>query len=122
MSKRLKTLNPKLRCTSLEFLKDESPLARPSLTIIIRSDSNTRANCFPPADSQICYILGLLSTFLRRGPKFCLEEGPRTGFANAEASLPGRFILLVNLGMRQSKHQFLEEAKSGNKVVLGPNE
>ncbi|GLI73684.1 hypothetical protein PoHVEF18_001904 [Penicillium ochrochloron] len=80
------------------------------------------ANCFPPADSQICYILVLLSTFLRRGPKFCLEEGRRTGFVDAEATLPGRFNLLVNLRMRQSKHQFLEETKSENKVVLDLNE
>ncbi|KAJ5891287.1 uncharacterized protein N7473_007515 [Penicillium subrubescens] len=72
------------------------------------------ATCFPPADSQICYILGLLSTFLRRGPKFCLEEGRRTGFVDAEASLPGRFNIWVNLRMRQAKHQVLEEAKSGN--------
>jgi hypothetical protein len=112
---------PKLRCSFPEFLKGEMPLARPSLT---KSSSDpTRAlgtNCFPPADSQICYILGLLSTFLRRGPKFCLEEGRRTGFVDAEASLPGRFNLWVNLRMRQAKHQVLEEAKSGNKVVPGP--
>ncbi|OKO90879.1 hypothetical protein PENSUB_13180 [Penicillium subrubescens] len=78
---------PKLRCSSPEFLKGEMPLARPSLTIIIRSDSGTRGNLLPTSRQPDLLHPGAPVYVPEEGPEVLSRRGPAYRFCRRRSQL-----------------------------------